>query len=53
MRLFLYGILATIFFLFIYVLLFGKDKANKLVNRIFMIGIIVASFYFVVFMMSI
>ena len=53
MRLLLYGILATILFLFVYILLFGRDKANKLVNRIFMIGIIVASFYFVIFMMSI
>ena len=52
MRLLLYGILATILFLFVYILL-GRDKANKLVNHIFMIGIIVASFYFVIFMMSI
>jgi len=53
MRIFLYATLAIIFFFSIYIFIFGRDKANKLLNHIFIVGIIVATIYFAIFMVSI
>ena len=52
MRLFLYILLFFIFFLSVYVLLFGRKQTSKLLNRIFFIAVIVALTYFVIFLIS-
>ena len=53
MRLVLYTLLFFIFFLSVYVLLFGRKQTNKLLNRIFFIAVIVALTYFVIFLISV
>ena len=53
MRLVLYALLFVILFLSAYVVLFGRDKTNKLLESIFFIVVVVALIYFVIFIMAV